>query len=110
MGEARQWVEATGEEPPQSIRTIIKNEGAASRILIREIRREQIREGVRSNIARMMRDKTPWEAPEHSPATVPTDSTAQALSMRELFPPHDFGTWPKGFAASREQMYGNHGR
>ena len=43
-------------------------------------------------------------------ATVPTDSTAQALSMQELFPPHDFGTWPKGFAASREQMYGNHGR
>lgn len=43
-------------------------------------------------------------------AVAPTDSAAQALSMRELFPPHDFGTWPKGFAASREQIYGNHGR
>ena len=32
------------------------------------------------------------------------------LSMRELFPPHDFGTWPKGFTASREQIYGDHGR
>ena len=67
MGEARQWVEAAGEEPPQSIRTIIKKEGAASRILMRKIRREQIREGVRSNITRMLRDKTPWDAPKQSP-------------------------------------------
>ena len=68
MDEARQWVEVAGKELPQSIRTIIKKEGAASRILIREIRREQIREGVRSNIARMMRDKTPWGVAEQSSA------------------------------------------
>ena len=35
---------------------------------------------------------------------------APAFSMRELFPPHDFGTWPDGFAANREQIYGDHGR
>lgn len=40
----------------------------------------------------------------------PSDSTAQPISMRELFPPHDFGTWPEGFVASREQIYGDHGR
>ena len=39
-----------------------------------------------------------------------SDSAAPALSMRELFPPHDFGTWPEGFAASREQIYGDQKR
>ena len=38
------------------------------------------------------------------------DRATPALSMRELFPPHDFGNWPKGFAASREQIYGDQGR
>lgn len=66
MGEARKWGDAEGEGWTESVRTIIKKERAASRILIREIRREQIREGVRSNIARMMRDKTPWGAAEQS--------------------------------------------
>ena len=32
------------------------------------------------------------------------------LSMQELFPPHDFGNWPEGFSASREQIYGEDGR
>lgn len=67
MSEARKWSEAEDEGWTESVRTIIKKERAASRILIREIRREQIREGVRSNIARMMRDKTPWGATEQSP-------------------------------------------
>lgn len=40
----------------------------------------------------------------------PASDSAPALSMRELFPPHDFGTWPEGFAASREQIYGDQGR
>ncbi len=62
MGEAREW----GEGQTESVRTIVKKEGAATRILIREIRREQIREGLRSNIARMMRDETPWDAAEQS--------------------------------------------
>ena len=43
-------------------------------------------------------------------AKSPSDSPAQALSLPELFPPHDFGTWPAGFAASREQIYGGDGR
>lgn len=43
-------------------------------------------------------------------AALPSDSTVQALSMGELFPPHDFGIWPEGFAASRERIYGDHGR
>lgn len=43
------------------------------------------------------------------------DATAQPqggrdLSMQELFPPHDFGNWPEGFSASREQIYGEDGR
>ena len=67
MGEARKWGEVEGDGRTESVRTIIKKERAASRIFIREIRREQIREGVRSNIARMMRDKTPWGAAEQSP-------------------------------------------
>ena len=43
-------------------------------------------------------------------ATLPNGNTAQTLSMEELFPPRDFGAWPEGFAASREQIYGDHGR
>lgn len=44
-----------------------------------------------------------------------TDATAQPqsgrdLSMQELFRPHDFGNWPEGFSASREQIYGEDGR
>ena len=40
-------------------------------------------------------------------AKSPSDSPAQALSLPELFPPHDFGNWPAGFAATREQIYGD---
>ena len=43
-------------------------------------------------------------------ATLPSDGGVNALSMQELFPPHDFGTWPEGFDASREQIYGDDGR
>lgn len=42
--------------------------------------------------------------------TLPGHSTAKTLPMRELFPPHNFGTWPDGFTASREQIYGEQGR
>ncbi len=34
----------------------------------------------------------------------------QALSIEEIFPPHDFGAWPEGFSANREHIYGEHGR
>ena len=43
-------------------------------------------------------------------AALPSEGAAEALSMRELFPPHDFGVWPDGFVASREQIYGDDGR
>ena len=43
-------------------------------------------------------------------AASPSGRAAQPLSLRELFPPHDFGNWPQGFAASREQIYGDDGR
>lgn len=43
-------------------------------------------------------------------AALASDGAAPAPSMRQLFPPHDFGTWPEGFAASREQIYGDQGR
>ena len=32
------------------------------------------------------------------------------LSIDEIFPPHDFGAWPEGFSASREQICGEDGR
>ena len=31
-------------------------------------------------------------------------------SIEEIFPPHDFGNWPDGFTASRDQIYGDGGR
>ena len=30
--------------------------------------------------------------------------------IEEIFPPHDFGNWPDGFTASRDQVYGDRGR
>ena len=33
-----------------------------------------------------------------------------ALTLDEIFPPHDFGAWPEGFTMSREQLYGDEGR
>ena len=32
------------------------------------------------------------------------------LSIEEIFPPHDFGNWPDGFTARRDQLYGDGGR
>ena len=42
--------------------------------------------------------------------TASAGSGQRALSIEEIFPPHDFGTWPNGFSASREQIYGEDGR
>ena len=33
-----------------------------------------------------------------------------ALTLDEIFRPHDFGAWPEGFAMSRERLYGDEGR
>ena len=34
----------------------------------------------------------------------------RAFAIDEIFPPHDFGPWPKGFSMGREQLYGDEGR
>lgn len=44
-----------------SVRQILRDARPESRRLVREIYREKIENGVRGKIARMMRDKTPWE-------------------------------------------------
>lgn len=43
-------------------------------------------------------------------AAAPRQGVDRDLSIQELFPPHDFGNWPEGFSASREQIYGEDGR
>ena len=46
---------------PESVREIIKKGQSESRILVRQIYREQIDQGVRSKIARLMRrSREPW--------------------------------------------------
>lgn len=46
---------------PESVREIIKKGQSESRILVRQIYREQIEDGVRSKIARLMRrNRDPW--------------------------------------------------
>lgn len=42
--------------------------------------------------------------------SAPPRTGQPALSIEELFPPHDFGSVPSGFTASREQIYGDQGR
>ena len=41
-----------------------------------------------------------------------SSGTGQAVmpSIEEIFPPHDFGNWPDGFTARRDQLYGDGGR
>ena len=46
---------------PESLREVIKKGQSESRILVRQIYREQIEQGVRSKIARLMRrSRDPW--------------------------------------------------
>lgn len=46
---------------PESVREIIKKGQSESRILVRQIYRDQIEQGVRSKIARLMRrNGDPW--------------------------------------------------
>ena len=42
--------------------------------------------------------------------TTPSAERAAVLTIDEIFPPHDFGAWPEGFAMGREQLYGDEGR
>ena len=57
--------------------------------------------------ANVVEDQTVVVVPAGQQATV--DEYGNALVAR-VFPPHDFGTWPEGFAASRAQIYGDQGR
>lgn len=51
----------------QSVRQIIEEARPEARLLLRQIHREKLEDGVRSRIARMQRDKsTPWDAAEQS--------------------------------------------
>lgn len=41
------------------------------------------------------------------PAASPT---RRRFSIREVLPPHDPGSWPRGFTVSREQIHDDMGR
>ena len=75
MNQPQRWGRTTDEASrTESVRTIVKRARAESRILVRQIYREQIEDGVRSKIARLMRRKrTPWYTVEED--TKPTRNT-----------------------------------
>lgn len=64
-----QWehvVEDSGQ--PESVREVIRRGQSESRILVRQIYREQVEDGVRSKIARLMRrGRDPWYTVEDDP-------------------------------------------
>ena len=57
-----QWGQSTDDSSqPESLREVIKKGQSESRILVRQIYREQIEDAVRSKIARFMRrSRDPW--------------------------------------------------
>lgn len=62
MSQSQQWGKTEDEvHRTESVRTIVKRARSESRILVRQIYREQIEQGVRSKIARLMRrSREPW--------------------------------------------------
>lgn len=62
------WERATGDsKQPESVREIINKGQSESRMLVQQIYREQIEDGVRSKIARLMnRSRDPWDSVEES--------------------------------------------
>ena len=65
MDQVRKWEESRGGSRTESVREILRQERPVSRILVRQIYREQIEDGVRSKIARLMRcSRDPWYAVE----------------------------------------------
>ena len=65
---------------PESTREIIKKGQSESRILVRQIYREQIEQGVRSQIARLMRrSRDPWHAAEED--AKPTRNAASPMNL-----------------------------
>ena len=73
-----QWGHVTDDsKQPESVREIIKKGQSESRILVRQIYREQIEQGVRSKIARLMRrSRDPWYTVESD--TKPTRDAASS--------------------------------
>ena len=65
MSQPQKWGTTGEERGAESVRTIVKRARSESRILVRQIYREQIEQGVRSKIARLMRrSRDPWYAVE----------------------------------------------
>lgn len=65
--EPRQGRSASDPVRRRSVRQIVEEARPETRLLLRQIYREKLEDGVRSRIARMQRDKTtPWGA-EQSP-------------------------------------------
>ena len=61
MDQVRKWGETRGDGRTESVREILRKERPVGRILVRQIYREQIEQGVRSKIARLMRrSRDPW--------------------------------------------------
>lgn len=61
MSQSQQWRTEGKAHGAESVRTIVKKARAESRILVRQIYRDQIEDGVRPKIARLMRrSRDPW--------------------------------------------------
>ena len=76
MDQVRKWGETRGDGRTESVREILRKERPVGRILVRQIYREQIEQGVRSKIARLMRrSRDPWYTVEDD-AKPTRDSTS----------------------------------
>ena len=77
MDQVRKWEESRGDGRTESVREILREERLVSKILVRNIYREQIEDGVRSKIARLMRrSRDPWYTVEDD--AKPTRDTASS--------------------------------
>ena len=77
MSQSQKWGRTTGEERgAESVRTIVKRARPESRILVRQIYREQIEQGVRPKIARLMRrGRAPYTVEDDAKPTRDTASS-----------------------------------
>ena len=77
MSQSQQWRTEGKAHGTESVRTIVKKARAESRILVRQIYRDQIEDGVRPKIARLMRRRRgPWYTEEDD--TKPTRDAASS--------------------------------
>lgn len=77
MSQSQKWGRTSGEERgAESVRTIVKRARPESRILVRQIYREQIEQGVRPKIARLMRrSRAPYTVEDDAKPTRDTASS-----------------------------------